>query len=95
MKNILVLGVCLICLSGCGLFVKTVNVPVWVCPTPPERSVVELKMDSLSSKDSTDDILKALLFDIINLKGQNEVLVNDLNVYKQPPSELRLLNEDR
>ena len=91
MKKLLVLSMCLICLNGCSLFVKTVNVPVWVCPAPPERGRVELKMDSLTSKDSTDDILKALLSDIINLRGQNELLTNDLNVYRQPPSELHLL----
>lgn len=90
MKNIF-LGLCLISLTGCGLFVKTVNVPVWVCPTPPERNVIELKMDSLTSKSSTDDILKALLSDIVNLRGQNEILINDLKVYRQPPSELHLL----
>jgi len=91
MRKIVLLSLCLISLTGCGLFVKTVNIPVWVCPQPPKRSVLELKMDSITSKNSTDDVLKAMLSDIINLRGQNELLINDLSVYKQPPSELHLL----
>lgn len=90
MKNIVLIYVCL-CLTGCSWFVKLVNKPVWVCPAPPERSVLELKLDSLTSKSSTDEILKAMLSDVILLKGQNKLLINDLNVYRQPPEDMRLV----
>ena len=90
MKHVLV-GLILMGLTGCSLFVKEVKTPVWVCPAPPERSVLELKLDSLTPQSSTDEALSAMLSDIILLRGQNEELINDLKVYKQPPETLHLL----
>ena len=79
-------------LAGC---VKYVNVPVWVCPTPPEINVSELKIDSLTSNSGTDEILKAMMYDITYLRGENETLTNYLNVYRQPPSVLQGITNEK
>ena len=84
----LILSIIPFFLFGC---VKYVNVPVWVCPSPPEINVSELKIDALTSKSSEDDILKALMLDITYLRGQNELLTNYLNIYRKAPEALHLL----
>ena len=55
-----VLILCLL-LTGC---VKYVDVPVWVCPEPniPKKEVLRSK--SITDSSTTDDILRAFIYDI-------------------------------
>jgi hypothetical protein len=74
----------MIVLSGC---VKYVDVPVWVCPAPNIPVREQLKTEGDLSKVSDGDKLKAMVWDLIYLKGRTQSLELLLEGYKRPPED--------
>lgn len=77
-NNMRVLFLCLL-LCGC---VKYVDIPVWVCPEPniPKRET--LKSSGITDSSSTDDILRALMYDTVYLDTYSKQLITILEGYQ-------------
>ena len=78
----------LLCTMGC---IKYVDVPVWVCPAPNIPLQEKLKTDSVAEKATTQEILKAMVWDLVYLKGRTQSLELLLEGYKRPPEDLKNL----
>jgi hypothetical protein len=83
---------CIFCFTlttiGC---VKYVDVPVWVCPAPIIPVQEKLKTDSVADNSTDGDILKAMVWDLVYLKGRTQSLELLLEGYKRPPEDLSKL----
>lgn len=68
--------------------VKYVDVPVWVCPVPEIPPKELLQTDKNLDNATDDDILKAIVWDVVYLKNRTNTLELLLEGYKKPPTDL-------
>lgn len=71
--------------------VKYVDIPVWVCPVPDIPPKEPLKTDGNLERAIEGEIIKAMVWDLVYLKGRTQSLELILEGYKRPPEDLQKL----
>ena len=73
-------------LSGCY---KYVYVPQWVCPNTPIPVKQALKTKNMSEQTNTEEILRAMSYDLVYLEGYSLQLIKLLEGYNTKAEEIK------